>query len=251
MMIFGLGSGRCGTHSLAEMLNAQTGCLCFQELHPSVMAWSGAERNVHATVSQFDTLLKTGISTIVADMVAPNKGLSLKKLDVEDKPRILGDIAFYYLPYVEIIAESVEDVRFPCLRRDREATVLSFAAKLEKSSCSVLQKIKNKILGRSTLRNHWSSDKKKWQCDPLWDRLFPQYNLKSTKIEDYAKRWYDDYYERAELLERKYHDRFHIFNMADLNSQEGQQKILSFCGVDIGARAPVFQKFHVDRLRSV
>lgn len=86
MIIFGLGSGRCGTHSLAEMLNRQKDTICFHEMNPSAMSWVGAEANVLATINQFRVLMRDGISTLTTDRVVPDRSGPLARVDVKRPP---------------------------------------------------------------------------------------------------------------------------------------------------------------------
>ncbi len=233
MMVFGLGSGRCGTNSLARILNHQDGVLCFHEANPSAMAWHGAEQNVLATINQFHVLMSHGISTITTDLSVPDRSAPLQSLDPRRPPYCVGDIALYYLPYVEFILDQTNEVRFPCLRRDREKTIMSFRRKLQTSGYSNITLLKYFVLGRSTLRNPWSDGSNAtWRCDPTWNRLFRKSGLQSKPFEDYVSEWYDFYYETASSLQAKFPEYVRIFDTDDLNSEQGQLDILKFSGID-------------------
>lgn len=101
------------------------------------------------------------------------------------------------------------------------------------------------ILGRSTLRNPWSTDKRRWQSDPIWDRLFPQFDFRYGNFEDYAAAWYDMYYKRVDDLSFRYPSLVKVFETDALNTPAGQESILQFCGVD--TRTAVFDRYHVDK----
>ena len=53
-MIFGLGSGRCGTMTLASLIDSQADALCFHEVNPAAMAWQGSEHAVYSIVRDFE-----------------------------------------------------------------------------------------------------------------------------------------------------------------------------------------------------
>lgn len=91
--IVGLGTGRCGTASLAYLLGLQMGVLAGHERKPPLV-WKGE--------------------------TVPNRHL---------KPQlaVIADIGFYYLPYIPFLAGLYGDgIRFICLRRNIEDTVASF-----------------------------------------------------------------------------------------------------------------------------
>lgn len=99
-LVIGLGTGRCGTQSLAALLDAQAGVRMTHERFYKDLHWQGAERKVESLIEE-----------------AAASG------------RIEGDVASSYLPYVEHILSRSPDTRFVCLERDREGTVASFMAK--------------------------------------------------------------------------------------------------------------------------
>lgn len=90
MRIVGLGTGRCGTHSLARLLSLQHGIEVGHERHPP-LDWEGdAEPDRH----------------IRRDNTA--------------------DVGFYYLNYVEGLLRQYPDLKAVCMVRDRQSVVDSF-----------------------------------------------------------------------------------------------------------------------------
>jgi hypothetical protein len=93
--IIGLGSGRCGTMSLAQLLSRQQGVSIAHERTPALSWDNDADPLRH--------LKRPKPGTVVC-----------------------GDVGFYYLPYVETIWKAYPECRFICLKRDRQETVDSF-----------------------------------------------------------------------------------------------------------------------------
>ncbi len=125
--------------------------------------------------------------------------------------KYVGDVGFYWLPYVETVIKNIPDVKFICLKRDKKQTVKSFMKKTEG-------------------RNHWiNHDGKKWKKDYVWDRCFPKYEVESK--EQALKLYWEEYYNKAILLEKKYPKNFKIFDITVLNSEESFKKVLDFIGV--------------------
>ncbi len=226
-IIIGLGSGRSGTKSLAKLVDAQPGACCFHEINPSSMAWTGAEDTVYSLMRDFEATLNGGYRCATVDRVVPDRTEPLRKLKTIDRVRLIGDVANYYLPYVGFILEHWPDTRFVCLRREREATIKSFAQKLrgKPNKRGGIFKPKPKQF------NHWlSGPANEWKSDKIWDRCFPKFELpEGAAIEDYIARYYDYYYELAETLEHQHPAHFRIFSLDSLASAQGQTELLEFC----------------------
>lgn len=94
-LIFGLGTGRCGTYSLTRLLNSH---------------------GVHATheVAFLDWKPQEMQLTRNLDMLIARQ---------TDRA---ADVGFYYLNYVEFILSLYHDAKFVCLKRDKGATVKSW-----------------------------------------------------------------------------------------------------------------------------
>jgi len=187
-IVFGLGSGRCGTQSLAGWLDRQEGARVFLAVHGPAIPWEGGCRAI-------DEVIRGFLSTPGA--------------------RLIGDAAPYYLPYVEHILAAHPHVRFICLKRDREETVVSFL--------------------KTTLhKNFWiAHDGVRWKRTP-WDRCFPKYQV-SDKAEAIGRYW-DDYYRRAAELAVEYPRAFRVFPTDALNTAEGQHAILGHLGIPAESR---------------
>jgi len=98
--VIGIGTGRCGSTSLARLLDAQEGAAVTHE---------------HAPV-----LGRT--SRTSADR-APIRRLR----EQQRRHRLAGDVAHWWLPRLEALAEVFPALRVVVLKRDRQATVESFA----------------------------------------------------------------------------------------------------------------------------
>jgi hypothetical protein len=102
MLIFGVGSGRCGTSSLRLFLDLQRDVSVTHELNfhgiRQPMPWQ------------------------------PDFPLARRQLEqlLQKPSAIKGDIGFYWLPYTEWILQQFPDSRFVCLKRDKTDTVASY-----------------------------------------------------------------------------------------------------------------------------
>ncbi len=182
--MIGLGTGRCGTTSLASLLNSAKGC----------------------GVTHEEDRIRTHLSWDFS-----RDGIEKALKTMESRPEgVVGDVAFYYLPYVAHIAEARPDTTFICLRRDREETVESYMKKTEG-------------------RDHWRP--RTGKADP-WDRLYPKFEAedKRTAIGMY----WDFYHETVDDLARS-GARIRTFDMQDLNEEAGAKSIMEFAGLECDA----------------
>lgn len=103
-VMIGLGTGRCGTNTLAALIALQPGAIGTHERRGARVAWDGGGPEV-------DRML----DDLAADLAA---GASL-----------VGEIGLYYLPHVARIRARFPEARFVVLQRDRTKTVESFMEK--------------------------------------------------------------------------------------------------------------------------
>jgi len=182
-IIIGLGSGRSGTQSLARLLNLQPKAKVWHEKEQWRIPWFKGEKRVKHQLQVFRFLAQFY--------------------------SIVGDIAFYYLPYVPLIQEKIPDVKFICMRRDRDATIKSYV----------------KWVGRLNFCPWINHDGSQWNFNH-WDQCYPKY--KARTIEEAVAMYYDEYYHIASEYEKRFPEQFKIFWINDLNTEEGQKRIFEF-----------------------
>jgi len=252
MIVIGLGTGRSGTASLAKLLNAQQDALCFHEMNPSVVRFSGTPRPILNTIEEFQAILDGGDpSRLTVDLSRKVAARAYDELCGMNRVRLLGDIAFYYLTYVERIAEANPDVRFLCLRRDREETIESWLRKsaIERWPSKRLADRLASLITRMpyhTARNFWMEhDGSEWALDPVWDKCFPKFPG-PTRREAIGQYW-DYYYEESERLAQRLPGCFRLVETNRLNDRATQQDLLTFCGVEPAEQ--VFTDAHIHQSR--
>ena len=91
-VVFGLGSGRCGSASLAYLLNEQKGALVGHEMGP-ILPWNTEDMS----------------------------GIQFRWEQLQHQSHlypIVGDVGIYYLPYIPMLMRSLEAV--PALNENYE-----------------------------------------------------------------------------------------------------------------------------------
>ena len=99
-LIIGLGTGRCGTMSLARLLNAQPDAAVTHETSPA-LPWEPRAEHLASIRARVETLLAR-------------------------PARFVGDVALYYLSYIPAILGAFPAARVLVLQRDRAETVASY-----------------------------------------------------------------------------------------------------------------------------
>jgi hypothetical protein len=193
------------------------------------MAWSGAEHAVLSVLADFSDAINLGSDRRLSiDYEAPDRDKPLDRYLSLGKIDVVGDIASYYLPYVEKVIESSDDVVFPCIVRQKDEVVESFVNKVSVNP-GFFKKFYYRYKGKKCYRNHWSSGGG-YIDDPRWDRLHPNVGS-GLALRDAVAKYYDEYYEEVDRLCSEFRN-VKLFDMNVFNSREGRRKLLRFCGVE-------------------
>lgn len=235
-IVIGLGSGRSGTASLASLIDRQPGGICFHEANPACAVFAGNPQSHLNIVREFRAILHGGDRACLSlDYSRPQSVATYQRLQQLPEVSLLGDIAYYYLNYVETLLAAVPECRFVCIRRDREATIASW---LQKSAIQrwpslwLADRLKALITRTPFHRayNYWQEhDGSEWRLDPVWDSCFPKFEAASR--EEAIGLYWDYYYLEADRLQRLLPAAFRVFGIEELSDPGGQERILSFIGI--------------------
>ena len=198
-LVFGCGAGRCGTKSLAKLLNQQSGTVITHEgatrLEPEVrwLTWDHTRGYLPPWNPTWDA------SAMVDELVQQLQAMG----------RISGDISFAWCRYVGLLEK--HGARVICLRRDREETVASFLARR---------------------RDHATANPTDHlRPGPLAYLALPKFDTGTR--EQNARELWTYYYEQAEMAMECFPDAFQIFDMdVALNTEIGQRDMLEWAGFD-------------------
>jgi len=210
--VLGIGSGRCGTTSLASFLNAQKTITCTHERYDQRSMWY---REYPLAKQQLKSILE------------PKEG------------PIVGDVGQSYLKFIQDILDEYDTVKIICLKRDREKTINSFlkwsAARYPKwlflqnspTTCVVGGKLMH--LTNLGLLAEW---------------CLRRVDEQSVRVD--LGNYYDDYYEHCEILEKNNGGKFKIFPTETLNTKTGMREILDF--IDLAEKDMIFKKVRANTI---
>jgi len=235
-LVIGLGSGRSGTASLTRLIDSQRGGICFHEMNPACAVFEGNPQPQLNAAREFRAILQGGDRKLLTiDYSRPASVATYERLQSMEEVRVIGDIAFYYLNYVDDLVRADPDCAFVCLRRDREQTIQSWLNKSSIGRWPSLwwgDRIKAWLTRTPfhTAYNFWQEhDGSLWRKDPVWDSCFPKFDARSKEAA--IGMYWDYYYLEAERLQQRHPGRFRIFDVVELGTLEGQRQILDFIGV--------------------
>lgn len=197
-ILLGIGTGRSGTLSLSRLLNAQPGHSVTHENTP-LLPWSSSDP-AEALRKRFARWRRRRSTPVV------------------------GDVASFYLPYLEAAFELEPGLKVICIQRDREEVVESF--------CRWVDRVE------PLPTNHWSANPAPgFYHDPVWSQIFPKYD--DPDRETCLRRYCDEYRDRVEALAKRHPGRIRVFPMDDLNTEEGVRRILDFAGIPRDSQKPL------------
>lgn len=189
-VILGIGTGRCGTVSLSNLLNKQQNSSFSHEL--KIRIEKKEDYNQPLPWENDELAFNSAWNSIL-----------------HYNGEYVGDVSMFWLPYLERLFLKSEDLKVICLQREKQGVVKSYMKKTEG-------------------RNHWiEHDGKYWDICP-WDKSYPNFKVKDK--EEALNLYWDYYYHLVEELIKKFPDRIKVFQMTDLNNKQKIEKLLSFAG---------------------
>jgi len=195
--VFGMGTGCCGTASLAYLLNSQENAFVGHELFP-ILPWrTDKTARLFFMNSKWEQL---NHESHLYDLV--------------------GDVGFYYLPYVRFLMYNLEeekigedvDFKFIVLKRDKKEVINAYLDKFKRQNNNPLQ-----------IRTPLSIRRNKW------DMCFPKYEGVSLEIA--IECYYEDYYAETNYLLNKWPDYVKLIDISELNNADSVRNILEFVGL--------------------
>jgi hypothetical protein len=190
-VVLGIGTGQCGMRALAECLNRQPDACVTLEERP-LLPWRPS----------------TG---------RPGIRERLLRFHSSRPQQYIGDVASFYLNYIEEAITIEPDVRVICLKMPREEVVASY--------CRWLDAV------HPVPVNHWASPPPDgWHHDPILTRIFPQYDARDR--EEGIRRYWEEYYQAADVLVRRFPKNIRIFSTREtFETEAGMRDLLTFGGI--------------------
>jgi hypothetical protein len=124
---------------------------------------------------------------------------------------VVGDVAYYYLPYLKRLIETIPGLKVVCLKRDRQEVIDSY-------------------MRQTQGWNHWyEHDGQLWAHDPFWDVTYPKYPIAHKP--DAIGAYWDEYYGTIQHIADQHPGNVQLMDTETLNTRAGQDTIFDFIGI--------------------
>ena len=201
MLVVGIGTGRCGSVSLARLLGKQRGVKFTHESRP-LLPW----RREDAT--EFDIgILDAAFG--ITDPMEPYRVHAERFRERLDDYQVVGDVASPWLQYLPELLSEFPDARVIALiRRDKERFIESFMKKAGERA------------------DHWCRGKRK----DRWSIIFPEYPVDDNR--EALDMYWEDYNARIWEWKEELREQMLVVFTKDLSDFAAQDRIFGFVGLD-------------------
>ncbi|OUT38921.1 MAG: hypothetical protein CBB66_04410 [bacterium TMED6] len=208
MIILGLGVSRKETKKMHKFFNNQDYFDLDYESDVKNFSWYNSENIVINRIKTLEKKLYT------------NTNSSKKNFHVT------GDIAFYYLPYIELLINNFPYIKFISTKKSKKHIFKDLKADIQTNS-SLPARL---LLFKKKYKNHWNDhDGKKWEKDYINDKCYPKYDI--SDLDKSINMYIDSYISEVRKIQRKYPKNLKVFFTDELNSNYGKKKIFNFIGI--------------------
>jgi hypothetical protein len=224
-LVFGMGTGRCGTVTLAQLLRAQPGCgaTFSHEQHP-LLPWTqpSSRALLRAADARVRHLLQRRLRW---DARGADAG---KQPGAAHATPLVGDVASFYLPYTEAILAIEPAARFIILQRSRAAVAASFARK--DPGVDLWRACANRTLW-SPNHIYWAAAHPKYPCSASGEAGSGA-GSGAGSMEEALGMYWDEYSSRSAALAAAYPDRVRVFASPEVFEDAAlQRELLAWAGV--------------------
>lgn len=158
-IVLGLGTGRCGTVSLSNLLDLQKNTTC-----------------KHEPVGHRATFKVTNKS----------KNIVLEELKSRRRDKIIGAVALNYLYYLKPIVEIYKDVHVISIFRDKESVVKSYLKKMRQNNRNANHWMKHD--GKKWTLDKWDKCYPKFNVKSIEEAIEKYYDYYYKTLDDLANR---------------------------------------------------------------
>lgn len=222
-IVIGFGSGRCGTQTLAAIIAKQPIALSSHEASP--LKWNYDVKEFYRALINLSMLPAVNkfpddvLYTETIDMLDSEDWIkgeiegNLKQMFRFFPDKIVCDVAWCWVNYIESILRLFPDAKAVCLKRGMKDTVDSW--------CRITEGT-----------NFWTERSSRFWAGEKTSSNKPYYPKYDLPKKEALERYWMTYYAQAEILSMRYPDNVRIFGVHLLNNADLQREMLEFIGVD-------------------
>ena len=205
MIVFGLGISKRESEKIHSFFNKEDGFRFGLESDVDKVSWNDSENIIMDRVKFLQNQIYNNTN---------NNGKNLK---------VIGEVAFYMLPYLELLINNFPYLKFVCTHQSKKKTYDDILSDIRINS-NFFMRI---ILFKKEYKNHWiRHDGSKWEKDYMLDKCYPKFEVNSLKKS--IDKYIDLYHSNLKKIQRKYPKNLRMFYLDELNSDYGKKKVFSF-----------------------
>ena len=209
MIILGLGVSRKETKKIHSFLNDQKGFQFHYESDIDNVSWINSENIIMNRIKTLENSLYKNTS---------------KK---SNNFNVTGDIAFYFLPYLELLISNFPYIKLISTKKSKKYIFNDIMSDIETNN-SIFSRI---FMFKKKYKNHWIDHNGQiWEKDYLLDKCYPKFD--NSNLEDAVNKYIDFYIANIKRIQKKYPRNIKVFFSDELNSSYGKKKVLKFMGIN-------------------
>tara|TARA_B000000475_G_C15936903_1_gene423067 strand:+ start:342 stop:971 length:630 start_codon:yes stop_codon:yes gene_type:complete len=139
---------------------------------------------------------------------------------------VTGDVAFYYLPYLELLINNYPYIKFISTKKSKKHIFKDIKSDIRTNN-SLPTRL---FLFKKKFKNHWiDHNGKKWEKDYINDKCYPNYDI--DDLDKSIQMYIDNYIFQMKKIQKKYPRNLKVIFSDELNSNFAKKKIFNFIGV--------------------
>ncbi len=208
MIVVGLGTSRRESKKIHSFFNKENGFVFGLESDINKVAWNDSENIIVNRIN------------FLRDSLYKNTNQN------KDNFKVIGEVAFYMFPYLELLINNFPYLKFICTQQNKKKTYEDLISDAKINNNFFIRM----LLFKKEYKNHWIlHDGTKWQKDYVLDKCYPKFEVDSLKSS--IDKYIDLYHSGLKRIQKKYPKNLKVFYLDELNSDYGKNKIFSFIGV--------------------
>ena len=208
MIVLGLGVSRKETKKIHKFLNSQKNFHFDYESDIDDIAWSNSENIMINRIELLEKRLYTNTSKL------------------NNNFKVTGDIAFYFLPYIELLINNFPYIKLICTKKSKKYIFNDVMSDI-KTDNSIFSRL---FMFKKQYKNHWvEHNGRNWEKDYVLDKCYPTFH--NNNLKESVNKYIDLYISDIKKIQKKYPKNLKVFYSDELDSKYGTKKVLSFIGV--------------------
>ena len=204
MIVLGTGIARKETKKIYNFLNSQDNFNFDYESDLKNFSWNNSENIIINRIHKLENRLYNNTKS--------DKSFA-----------VTGDVAFYFLPYMELLINNFPFLKFIGTKKSKKSTFNDIMYDIQTHN-SIFSRI---FMFKKKYKNHWlNHDGSNWEKDYILDKCYPKFS--DNDLESSVNRYIEMYIFELKKIQKKFPKNIKVIFSDELDSKYGAKKILNF-----------------------